>query len=266
MYDHGTKAGNQGDVVKHTLLAGLLHRMPASSEEPFFYVESHAGAFEHVLAPDGEWRCGVGAVATSAKAAATVYGRHVLPGLRVDGGRYPGSAALAERVLSARDLRVHTLLHDIRADVGASLSAAGAGAAVTRTVRIADGYRGAREALLQTGEKPSFVFIDPPGYEPDAVTDLLQLARELHVPALAWLPVLAGPDGGVDAVSEWTATWHPLSLVAQWPRPERADICTRGCVCVGTGFGHTVWDAAVGELTALGLPAGWVLSDRRASV
>lgn len=60
-YDHSSKAGNLGDVWKHSVLVALVDAVPKKSES-FRYVECHAGAPIHKLAEKGEWSRGVGRI------------------------------------------------------------------------------------------------------------------------------------------------------------------------------------------------------------
>ena len=56
-YDHGTKAGNRGDVWKHAVLVSVADRLtPATTLR---YMESHSGAPIHAPARTGEWKGGI---------------------------------------------------------------------------------------------------------------------------------------------------------------------------------------------------------------
>lgn len=48
-YDHQTKAGNQGDVVKHPALVAALHGLLVEHEGVFRYADSFAGRWDNAL-------------------------------------------------------------------------------------------------------------------------------------------------------------------------------------------------------------------------
>ena len=60
-YDHSRKAGNRGDVWKHSVLMALADVMDGNDGR-FRYVECHAGAPIHDLSENREWRRGVGTI------------------------------------------------------------------------------------------------------------------------------------------------------------------------------------------------------------
>ena len=59
MYDHNKKAGNQGDVVKHTALIAAAGELIAKSKGTFKYADTFAGYPINLLRSDGEWRNGI---------------------------------------------------------------------------------------------------------------------------------------------------------------------------------------------------------------
>jgi len=60
-YDHSRKIGNEGDVIKHPVLAKVVESLAESVEKkPFVYAESHTGRPFYVLQKGGEWERGVG--------------------------------------------------------------------------------------------------------------------------------------------------------------------------------------------------------------
>ena len=62
MYDHNEKAGNQGDVVKHTALLAAADAMIKASSgdfDYFDYADTFAGYAFNPLQSTGEWRYGI---------------------------------------------------------------------------------------------------------------------------------------------------------------------------------------------------------------
>jgi 23S rRNA A2030 N6-methylase RlmJ len=67
VYSHSKKAGNQGDVFKHTVLVELVKHLvskkaakASSSNFPFHYLDTHSGAPLHDLTKTTEWQNGIG--------------------------------------------------------------------------------------------------------------------------------------------------------------------------------------------------------------
>jgi len=59
MYDHNEKAGNQGDVVKHTALLAAADAILKTSRGDFDYADIFAGYAFNLLQSTGEWRYGI---------------------------------------------------------------------------------------------------------------------------------------------------------------------------------------------------------------
>jgi 23S rRNA (adenine2030-N6)-methyltransferase len=116
-YRHAFHAGNHADVLKHLVLAQVLHRM-AEKDKPFTLVDTHAGAGGYSLQgryahKNNEFEDGI----------TRLWRRHDLPAAladyvalvrRFNGGdalrQYPGSPALAQMLLRPDDrLRLYEL-------------------------------------------------------------------------------------------------------------------------------------------------------------
>jgi len=61
-YDHSTKIGNQGDVVKHAVLySSIVSKLQDAREDSTFrYAESHCGRAAYILPNGGAWDDGIG--------------------------------------------------------------------------------------------------------------------------------------------------------------------------------------------------------------
>ena len=265
-YHHSQKAGNPGDVIKHALVAEVLARL-AVPDAPFVYAETHSGSALHLLAPGGEWEEGLGQVDPSPEPGAwerLVLGGRLLPAVEREGWRpYPGSALIAWSVLRERGARPHLVLCELNGEVCADLQAGfqelGVDAAA---VLPGDGYRTLR-GLLEETPRPSFVLLDPPAFEAVAVEDALERCRAAGVPAVAWLPLVAEADEvppEVSGLERWAAGTDRPTLTARWPRPGRADRCTRGCVLVGGDVPALAWKVGVNTARRLNVPRAWTIS------
>lgn len=165
-YRHVFHAGNHADVLKHIVLLELL-RLLTAKDKPLAYMESHAGAGSYPLANEaektGEWRDGIGRLWGAANAPAPV--ERYLSLVRSCNGeqatlrRYPGSPALAARVLRTRDRLV---LCESEPDIADELSTRVARHDKRIHVLRADGYHEALNALLPPPERRGLVLVDPP--------------------------------------------------------------------------------------------------------
>lgn len=189
-YDHSRKAGNLGDVWKHSTLVALADAVPKKSKS-FRYVESHTGAPFHRLAGKGEWSCGVARIARNA-ACDSAYAGMARDWLARS--LYPASWVFVAERLVGRFEQVEVVLFDHADDVAAQYPPAwdaGVSASVRRIrpdFRKADGYE-AVEGLSGV----DLVFLDPP-YHPDARRDWRRLRQACRVllsrciPFVAWYP------------------------------------------------------------------------------
>lgn len=174
--------------MKHALLVWLLRAL-ARKDAPFRVLDTHAGIGRYDLASDeaqrtGEWQSGIGRLLGITEGPLADYVGLV----RADGG-YPGSPALAARLLRPQDRLALVELHE--AD-HASLRAL-----FRRDPRVAvhrrDAFEAAR-ALTPFPEKRGLVLMDPPFEQPGeyerltaAITEISRRARGLV--QAAWYPI-----------------------------------------------------------------------------
>lgn len=60
-YTHLTRIGNEGDLVKHAVLARLVDDLLTDNPtDDFFCVETHPGRAEYRLPEKGRWEYGIG--------------------------------------------------------------------------------------------------------------------------------------------------------------------------------------------------------------
>lgn len=181
-YRHAYHAGNHADVVKHVTLARLI-ALIARKDNPFVYLDSHAGVGLYDLRGDqasrtGEWLEGVGRLWRAADAPALLDDYlGVLRAMNPDGElrHYPGSPELA-RVLSRAQDRLH--LNEKHPEDGELLKDNMRG---DRRVAVhrGEGWQVPR-ALLPTREKRALLLIDPPFEQPDEFERCVQALDEAH--------------------------------------------------------------------------------------
>ena len=58
-YTHASKIGNQGDLVKHFVLASII-RGQRMLPDTYTYLDVHAGRSDYALHDNGEWEKGIG--------------------------------------------------------------------------------------------------------------------------------------------------------------------------------------------------------------
>lgn len=200
-YRHAFHAGNFADVLKHvvlTLVVEHLKQKPA----PFRVIDTHAGAGRYDLGGDaaartGEWQCGIGRLTAGdlPKAVAAILApyldviRHENGGALDPLSAYPGSPALARRLLRRGDQLVANELH---ADDHAALARHFAGDPQTKVLAL-DGWT-ALKSLLPPKERRGVVLVDPPFEEPGEfhrlADGLADAARRFETGIyLLWYPI-----------------------------------------------------------------------------
>jgi 23S rRNA (adenine2030-N6)-methyltransferase len=207
VYLHSHHAGGAADVLKHAVLALLLHQL-VRDPAPCCYIDTHAGRgrydldsaaalrkAEHregiarlwplaVVIPEARpYLAVVRALNPAASAGVTATPRH-----------YPGSPCIAHRLLRASDTLV---LNELNPDEATLLRAELAGDPRV-SVRSLDAYR-ALPTLLHQGASRGLLLFDSPFERDDEfprLTAALATARRLWPTGvlLAWYPLLAPLD------------------------------------------------------------------------
>jgi 23S rRNA (adenine2030-N6)-methyltransferase len=198
-YRHAFHAGNHGDVLKHAILARILHYM-TKKDAPLAVLDAHAGIGLYDLNgleafKTGEWRSGIGRLlqanlATDVAALLAPY-LDVVRKLNAEGSliHYPGSPEVALHLLRKQDRLVLNELHP------ADYETLAARYGVDRRVQLSKVDAGqATKAVLPFLEKRGLVLIDPPFEvtdESDRVARMVRYAlqRMATVCIAIWYPV-----------------------------------------------------------------------------
>lgn len=221
-YRHSFHAGNHADVLKHSILTYVLQYMNRK-DKPYVYVDTHAGAgmydvLGHNAQKTGEFRAGVARILNHNN---TAFLAHYIDLVRSfnnspDLRYYPGSPAIAQRLLRDDDRLALTELHsteveNLRNSLGRD-----------HRVRIAqeDGLKQLK-AILPPHEKRAVVLIDP-SYE--IKTDYEQVSQALKQAVqrfatgtfLLWYPVITRP-----ATEHFIAELQRLKISDMW----RIELC-----------------------------------------
>jgi len=201
-YRHAYHAGNFADVLKHVVLALVIEYLKRK-EAPFRVVDVHAGAGRYALTSaeagkTGEWLGGIGRLlGAEARPLPATVARHLQPYLdavRSENAAprlevYPGSPALALRLMRAQDTLVANDLHpEERAHLNAAIGSD------RRTKVMALDAWVALKSLLPPKERRGVVLIDPPFEEPRELDRVAEgLAQGLQRFAtgiyLVWYPI-----------------------------------------------------------------------------
>jgi 23S rRNA (adenine2030-N6)-methyltransferase len=237
-YRHAFHAGNFADVFKHVLLTRILLYM-TRKEAAVRVIETHAGdgVYDLSAAPaekTSEWRSGIGRLAAGhapaeVQALLEPYLAMVSPAIAGDPPLYPGSPALACRLLRHQDRMTFC---DAHPDAVAALKAQPEFARDPRVKIVEiDGFT-ALKAFVPPPERRGLVLIDPPFEERTEFADLLATlsAATRKWPTgvyMVWFPIKhrSAVEGFLGAVAP--ATSHAgikrllhLELQVDQPRPD----------------------------------------------
>jgi 23S rRNA (adenine2030-N6)-methyltransferase len=189
-YRHAFHAGSFADVVKHAVLARILHYLRAKAA-PFRVIDTHAGAGLYDLAGSeaargGEWRDGIDRLlaAQLAPPAADLLAPYleVIGALNERGAltTYPGSPAIARAFLRSDD---RLTACELEPRAFAALVRNLRGDSRIKTLRL-DGWT-AINAYVPPNERRGLVMIDPP-FEDEA--DFSRLGHGLATAHRKWAP------------------------------------------------------------------------------
>src|SRR5262245_26239173 len=174
-YRHSYHAGNFADVLKHAVFALALQYLQRKAA-PLRVIDTHAGAGRYALtspqaAKTGEWQGGIARLlGPDAKPLPHHAARHLKPYLDAvraenagDGlAVYPGSPAIALRLLRAHDTLIANELHP---EERSRLAHAVGGDRRVKVMGLDASI--ALKALLPPKERRGIVLIDPPFEERD---------------------------------------------------------------------------------------------------
>ena len=196
-YRHAFHAGNFADVMKHVVLASMIHYM-TRKEAPLCYIDTHAGAGSYDLRSDHaqknrESESGIARVRDTGNAPLAV-ARYLEVLDRIGGGAeqapYPGSPLIAATLLRPQDRLMLCELHSSDFPVLQQ--------AFRKDRRVhcfnEDGYRFSK-GLLPPAERRGLVLMDPSyeiAKEYDTAADtLVALHRRFATGTFAlWYPIL----------------------------------------------------------------------------
>lgn len=200
MYDHNKKAGNQGDVVKHTALLAAADAIIKASSGDFNYADTFAGYASNTLQSTGEWKKGIGKLDIRWQSGRKCDNVNVTlwrdlwackPGLL--GAVYPGSSLFIYKLCMSKARNFQARLWDTSPAVITQLMETYDNQQVTIYPQsaIPDDF---------ADHKPDLLLIDPPGLRTKSKKQYPDLAELLcffdKVPnAILWFPITAQGNG-----------------------------------------------------------------------
>ncbi|MGE0322137.1 MAG: 23S rRNA (adenine(2030)-N(6))-methyltransferase RlmJ [Polyangiaceae bacterium] len=221
-YDHSTKIGNQGDLVKHVALLSVLRHLSREwpSGREFVYADLHSGRPEYELPSNGQWRRGVGLFSKAlherlvspgqseaSLAHATAFQADLFRGGLREGSRYLGSSGIAHRLLSRSGLKWRMELWEKNVAAADDLIAHfGADGSHVRVV-VGNGYE-----AVQAASGFGLVLIDPPALETKAVLAAITALKCANVPFICWTPRTSRSVKPKEPEGSWTAAESARSI------------------------------------------------------
>ena len=187
-YDHSNKVGNQGDLIKHFVLATVIKNIKPK-HSAFNYFEVHTGYAEYSLEDTGAWQQGIGKfISTYCNTSRSndefnYFIDHLnLENINSD-KRYLGSSKIVEKCMRDNDTNEFKFfLCDTNPEVCKQLEASYAGYNNVH-ITCADGYNQAKQF-----QHADLVFIDPPDIDKQykAYIDLIQYLYAQNTWLVSW--------------------------------------------------------------------------------
>ena len=199
-YDHSTKAGNRGDVVKHVaLIAALIEVLKGWRDERFLFADTFAGYAHNPLRPNKKgsdgWETGIGHLRNRGvgpirtRSVRLWWSWYVEPRPQMQHGTYPGSTAIALDV--AAEVMPRKFLHVAAWDTSASAVASLMDTLGTKRHSVWTRPAGCDDDDVR---KANFLLIDPPNQDEHwskivDFIDCLDRTRAQTADTLVWLPL-----------------------------------------------------------------------------
>ena len=215
-YDHSTKIGNEGDLIKHIVLFRAIQQSLNLKQDggPFQYAESNAGRPQYVLPKMGGWGRRIGKFSTNkrlTKYRAMLRKRPVpeivdscvefdseFIGRRITTGMtYPGSVGLAFRLLRENNVDFRMMLWEL--DVAAADECVRFFYPWRNEVDVknADGYSG----LMEAGPI-DLALIDPPSLShAKSARDVMSHLDKQNSNFVCWMPRTKRPKKQEEAIT-----------------------------------------------------------------
>lgn len=234
-YDHSKKIGNQGDVVKHAVLAHLVARMLKDTKgKDFVYAESHTGHPEYILPNGGQWTDGIKILGEKLnkncpQSLSAYFDSGIKGGVNI-ASRYLGSSGLVFSLLLKYQQSHRFVLYENDALAWGDLVRY-FGPWPSVSVIKDDGYAGVLGL-----QRAHLVLIDPPDLKfPDRIITLMKHLKQNKIPFICWTPRIGNSKKPTAEASAYTEFRNSVkkkfrieSILVQWHKNWRTQTC--GCV------------------------------------
>lgn len=184
VYDHHNKAGNPGDVVKHTALIAVANVLMKTYGDVFHYADTYAGYAYNPIKTGGEWQQGIeifnGLDLVFGNTALDLWHSLWSCPYGLEGSIYPGSSTFIRKLCLKNKVFFKPRLWDVSSTVISQL-------ADCYTPSEAEIHQ--RAATLEDFKelKPDLLLLDPPDFE--NIEEVLQFFAVANN-VLLWLPVV----------------------------------------------------------------------------
>lgn len=268
-YDHSKKIGNQGDLLKHSILHNsVLHILNQTAPEGLFvYAESHCGRASYI-SPDekgSEWKNGIGLLSSTTKEdrascpGIESYFDATLSSKMKMGQQNYGSSAIAFRCCRVlnRGFRFELYETNIHAcdDLTRFYSPW-----LEEGIRIhnVDGYDGIKKL-----DSASLLLVDPPSLDSTSIVACIAHLRKQLIPYICWTPRSSSSNGN-KAESQTSQDFGKLTCVgkhisARWANPSGAAQHTFGCRLTVSEDLSDIAEQTASQLTSLLKSHQWAL-------
>ena len=265
-YDHSAKIGNQGDVVKHSVLHNCVLDLLSRpvQDETFTYAESHCGRASYVLPEGGEWKHGIGLLSSKTNEAREAsprieaYFQSSLSSRMKVGQRYFGSSNIVFRCLRSKSHKLRFELNEIDVHAYDDLERFYNPWLANIYLHNRDGYEGISNLV-----SASLVLIDPPNLDPTSISRCISHLRERKIPYVCWTPRNSSSNGNKRESQRsqefGTLTGLGRHVVVSWTAPSGAAQQTFGCrLTVSDDLFDTV-NETTNQLISLLSHDGWAM-------
>ena len=263
-YDHGNHVGNQGDVVKHTVLIAVLDILLESGNKggKFTFCDAFSGYGEYALNPEkGECKNGVMELAKKNNSTNAYIENYLGACFAKDKNgeiHYPGSSVIAA-------------MRAARAERELSVKAWDTNEACTKNLReVLEAQWTRIKVNVQKGEMPAgcakgadLLFIDPPDREGGRATlkKISDLGNDIP-PLLIWLPVSCHKDEQdiwVTNTNLQTPKTIKLSRFHVLWTDSRRPRMVVGCEILGYKLAKPAWEAARSAAKEVAKTMNWCI-------
>lgn len=198
LYDHRDRVFNEGDVVKHALLACFVKTIIDNGKpDPFVYAESHTGRAVYPNLPeDGRWLHGILPFSEKVSASRNLenleaYKNACIDGIVRPGSTLYGSSGIVFSMLRTAGVQFRFFLWDSSAAVCHSLLGFYEDWWPQVTICRGDGYRGVEKL-----DDASLVLVDPVSVQKERgqILSVLRSLNNKRIPFICWTALWGQED------------------------------------------------------------------------